>query len=483
MRLKEIFPELNLESSVGELKPEGINRDSRNVEKNDLFFVIEGRTFDVFSVVAAIEDKVIAFICEGKNKSKIGGIIFRKPVIFVKDINKEFFKAIDIFYRVKKNKFKFIGVTGTNGKTTTAHFIYQFLKKMEEPVSLIGTVNYYIGSKVYPARHTTPEYLSLMKMLSGIGHNKEGTVVMEVSSHGIDQGRIEGIDFQRCVFTNLTRDHLDYHKTMAKYFAAKRKLFFHNKQAVGIINIDDFYGRKLFNETATSVTYGVSHKADVMAVNIQMAKEAASFSLVYRGKAQEVKAPVLGLYNVYNILAAGAAILSLGWRFGDLCEFIPSLKSVKGRLQRVDSDIFVDYAHTPDALACVLSVLRQVGYKNIISVFGCGGDRDKGKRLLMGRIASLLSDFSVVTSDNPRGEQPYKICSQIIKGFRNKNYTVIVDRKDAIKKAVSMKRKYKDCCLLLAGKGHEDYQIIGDKKIEFSDLKVITEEVENQKQF
>ncbi|UCD15521.1 MAG: UDP-N-acetylmuramoyl-L-alanyl-D-glutamate--2,6-diaminopimelate ligase [Candidatus Omnitrophota bacterium] len=475
MKIKDIFPKLNLESKAGELEVKGISNDSRFIKRGDVFFVIEGKNFDIFSVLGGIEDKAAAFVCAGKNKQRITATVKRKPIILVRDIQQRFLKAVDIFYGVNKNNIKFIGVTGTNGKTTTTHFIYQFLKKADKEVSLIGTVNYLIAGNVYNSSHTTPDYLSLRKMLKRLDSKEPQFIVMEVSSHGIDQRRIEGVDFQSCLFTNLTRDHLDYHKTMTDYFNTKKKLFIDNKKSKAIINIDDPWGRRLLKEVRGAFVYAIERRADLAACNIRLTKEGTGFQLLYKGKSQVVKTSVLGVHNVSNILAATAAFLSLGFSFDKAVEFIPSLKGVKGRLEKAAADIFIDYAHTPDALEKALSVLRQVGYENIISVFGCGGDRDKGKRLLMGRVSSKFCRFSVITSDNPRTEDPSKICSQITAGFKNKNYMVVIDRKEAIKRAVSIKNKYKRCCVLIAGKGHEDCQIIGQSKIAFSDSETVKE--------
>ncbi|MBU1121737.1 MAG: UDP-N-acetylmuramoyl-L-alanyl-D-glutamate--2,6-diaminopimelate ligase, partial [Candidatus Omnitrophica bacterium] len=401
----------------------------------------------------------------------------RKPVIFVKNINKEFYKAVDNFYRLKNDKLRFVGVTGTNGKTTTSHFIGDFLRYSGKQASLIGTLTYKVGAKVYNSTHTTPEYLSLKKMIKHLDGRGDQFIVMEVSSHAIDQKRIEGIGFEVCVFTNLTRDHLDYHKTIKNYFDVKRLFFINNKRCMAVINVDDSYGRRLRKDVLGQISYGIDRRADLGAANIKLAKEFTVFDLIYKGKRQVVKTSFLGRHNVSNILAAAGAVLSLGISFEMIVGAIPFLKAVPGRLEKVANDIFVDYAHTPDAIEKVLIVLKQIGYGRIVLVFGCGGDRDKGKRVVMGRLASSFSTFSIITSDNPRGECPNKICSQIAGGFRNNNYQIIVDREEAIKKAISVKSKYKNCCVLIAGKGHEEYQIIGDKTIQFSDSEVVKSHV------
>jgi UDP-N-acetylmuramyl-tripeptide synthetase len=440
-----------------------------------MFFVRERANFDIFSVLKTIEGKACAFVADKKYKNKIDILNLDKPVILVADSKGEFFRVCDAFYDFDNNDFKFIGITGTKGKTTTSHLIYFLLNRLNQRACLIGTIKYLIGDKEYAATNTTPDYLSLRKIfqeakIAGINY-----VVIEVSSHAIEQNRINGIKFCRCIFTNLAREHLDYHKNMANYFRAKNNFFRQNKTALPIINIDDKYGRLILKQLKNVLSYGVKRKADFYAKNTILDDRKISFDLIHEEKKIPVVANIIGSYNISNIVSALATVSSLGFALDDAAKFMPDFTGVEGRLQKVAPEIFVDYAHTPDSLKKALSSVREIGFNRVICVFGCGGNRDKGKRRIMGSVASRFADFSFITSDNPRYEKPQFICSQIEKGFKDKNYEIVIDRQTAISKAIKLKSKYKNCCLVVAGKGHENYQIVADKKIIFKDSEIIRE--------
>ena len=486
MKIKDI---LNTKGELGQIKVKGISDDSRFLNKGDLFFIIERKNFDIFSVVQRIEPKVAAFVAREVDKSKLKKLIKNKPVIFVKSIKKEFIRAANSFYRFKKDELKIIGITGTNGKTTTAFLIHHLLKKARQRPSLIGTVKYLIGSKEVKADYTTPDFLTLRKTLRRIKDAKSDFVVMEVSSHALSQGRIKGIEFCRCVFTNLTRDHLDYHRTVENYFNTKKKLFLKSKNALSLINIDDPYGKKILNQLNRGISYGVKRKADFYAHNIKLNGSGSCFDLLYCNKSYPVETCLCGRHNILNILAALACVSSLGFPLERLVKSLSSFKSVEGRLEPVYEDLFIDYAHTPDALENTLATLKSLGYERIICIFGCGGDRDKGKRKAMGRIACKQADFTFITSDNPRSEKADNICRQIKVGFKSKNYSIVIDREAAIAQAIKLflvskaiKTKVKKkTCVLVAGKGHEDYQIIGNKKFPFKDSNAIKKAVQEIK--
>jgi UDP-N-acetylmuramoyl-L-alanyl-D-glutamate--2,6-diaminopimelate ligase len=473
MRLKHLFPNLNKE--LKEKKIRGISEDSRITGYGDLFFVKERKNFDIFSVLNKVEDKVVAFVSEEKNKEKLKRIISKKPIIFVKNIEEDFCRVVDRFYGFNKDDFKFIGVTGTNGKTTVTSLIYHLLKKIKKECALLGTVKYILGDEAVKANYTTPDYLTLRKIFKRIKDKGIKYVVMEVSSHAIDQQRIKGIDFLGCVFTNLSRDHLDYHKTMKSYFETKKKLFTLNPPIFSLINIDDYYGYKIFKEVKNAFSYGTKNNAHFKAKKIKCLKEKSQFLFIYKNDSYLVDTPLLGKYNILNVLASISILSLLGFPLKKLTEGVASFKGVEGRLEKVYPDIFIDYAHTPDALRNVLLTLREIGYKKIICVFGCGGERDQGKRKIMGKVASIYADFSFVTSDNPRNEDPLKICKEVERGFLKKNYSRIIDRKKAIKKAIKLKNKMESCCVIIAGKGHEEYQIIANKRIPFNDKKIVKE--------
>ncbi|MDD5194352.1 MAG: UDP-N-acetylmuramoyl-L-alanyl-D-glutamate--2,6-diaminopimelate ligase [Candidatus Omnitrophica bacterium] len=480
MTLKEIFPHLMLPAGVGGLKPKGICEDSRIIKDGDVFFALPRPNFDIFSVLKNIEPKVSAYIVPEIFKARYNVLRLKKPAIFVKDIQKEFNCAVDRFFKFNTRDFTFIGVTGTNGKTTTVALISHLLKKLGTRTALLGTVCYEIGSRKLCATHTTPDYLSLRKLFHIAKKEKARYVVMEVSSHALAQKRNKGIDFEICVFTNLSRDHLDYHKTMESYFSAKRKLFQCNPRALSLVNIDDAYGRRLLTSARHPISYGISKRADLRAKEVRLSIKGTKFELIFKGKVYPVFTPLLGKHNVSNILAALATLVSLGFPLKKVISFIPSFTGAEGRLQNQGRNIFVDYAHTPDALEKAFSALKSAGFEKIICVFGCGGNRDKGKRAMMGAVSDKYAHFTFITSDNPRQENPADICSQIEEGFKNSRYAVIIDRKKAIKRAIKLCAKtvlkgYNKCCVLVAGKGHEDCQILGDEKIPFKDSRVIKE--------
>jgi UDP-N-acetylmuramoyl-L-alanyl-D-glutamate--2,6-diaminopimelate ligase len=475
MKLKNILLRLPLERKLREFEISGISSDSRLAKNSDLFFIKERKNFDTFSILKNVDKKIKVFVAEDKVKNKIKPLLLKKPIIFVKDINPIFYMAADRFYGFSNNDFIFIGVTGTKGKTTTIYLIHHILKSFNQECALIGTIEYIVGSKTYATENTTPDYLALRKIFREAKRNRTKFIVMEVSSHGIKQQRIAGIKFAKCVFTNLKREHLDYHKTMRDYFNVKKSFFTVNKEAQAIINLDDPYGRKIRKEVKNVLTYAILSKADLRATDICLNKKGLSFILHYGGNTVKVKAPLLGRHNVYNILAAIAVLLSLKFSLTKIVKCISYFKSVEGRLEEIMPDIFVDYAHTPDSLKKAILALKDIGYKKVICVFGCGGNRDRGKRKIMGKVSADLADFSIITADNPRNEDVYSICAQIENGFKKKNYSVIIDRRQAIRKALMLKCDYKGCGVLVAGKGHEDYQVIGDKKFPFSDSSVIRE--------
>lgn len=476
MKLQELFPHIRLDTHSKEISVQGISRDSRDTGKGDVFFIIEGDTFDVYHILPEIEHKVCAFVGDIRRKEHIASLVRNKPVLYLDNVTQECKRSADLFYGKPPSQYTFIGLTGTNGKTTTAYLIHMLLKKVGLPASLLGTLSYSLNDENIPAPYTTPDYLCLRKLFSQIQSNSCHYVIMEVSSHGIDQSRVEGIPFSRCIFTNLSRDHLDYHKSMEHYYNTKKRLFINNPQACAFMNIDDLYGVRLFDELSTvKVPYSINSRAVWRAQKVHLTPGGTEFQLCYHGKKWKVKTSLLGFYNIYNLLAAISVVFSLRDSLDDILHFVPYLEAPRGRLEQVAKDIFVDYAHTPDALANTLRTLKDVGYKKILCVFGCGGERDKGKRKLMGACASGLASFSFITSDNPRSEDPLQICGQIKEGFTHDNFTQMIERRDAIHAALKMKGNDETCAVLIAGKGHERYQITGGRKIPFSDQKVIRE--------
>ena len=404
----------------------------------------------------------------------------RATIIRVKNPRFALSAAAAVFYGHPSLQLQTAGVTGTNGKTTTTFLLKHLLDVAERPCGLIGTVRYVVGPRELPAARTTPESDDVQRLLREMRDVNCRAAVMEASSHALHQGRLRDVEFDAAIFTNLTQDHLDYHETMEAYFAAKALLFSQmagqtRKKGTAVVNLDDRYGRRLIDDhtqRVTTVTYGQSSNAMFRAVDLRTDFHGTQYSLHAAGKSYLVRLPLFGPFNVYNSLAALAAMHALGH---DIRKSVVALKDapqVPGRLEVVPGPksfrVFVDYAHTPDALENVLRTLRSLEPARIVTVFGCGGDRDKAKRGPMGLAAEELSDWCIVTSDNPRSEEPEGICRQISAALRSRNHEVIVDRRAAIRRAVAMAGP--GDIVLVAGKGHESYQEFADRKVPFDDV-------------
>jgi UDP-N-acetylmuramyl-tripeptide synthetase len=388
----------------------------------------------------------------------------------VDDPRAAFRAVVERFYGHSSQKVRVLGVTGTNGKTTITYFLESIIKAGGKRSGVVGTVNCRVGGRVVPSKNTTPGFLDNQVFLAGLAADGVEYAVMEVSSHALAQKRVDLIDFRGAIFTNLTGDHLDFHKTMEEYFKAKAGLFSGlSTDAFAVVNTDDPYGQRLLAMTrARVITYGIDAPADVTAHIEEFTLAGTRFKVKFFGQEIEVRTHFIGRHNLYNILAACAAAIGEGFEPGVICQGIEALGCVPGRLERVecgkDFCVFIDYAHTDDGLKNVLTCLKAVPHNRLIVVFGCGGDRDRTKRPRMGKIACELADHAVVTSDNPRSEDPQAIMAQIIAGFTQKNYEVVPDREEAIARALSLARK--DDIVLLAGKGHETYQILKDRTID-----------------
>ena len=402
-------------------------------------------------------DKIDLFI-------KSPGVPYTDLVKKALELQIEVIDDIELGYRYKKNNEisgKIIAITGTNGKTTTTYLIEQILG--ESKVARIGTVEYKIGDEIIEAPNTTPESLDIIKMCKKSVDKGLQYLVMEVSSHGLTSGRVDMLEFDVAVFTNLTPEHLDYHKDMEDYFNAKKILFEKLKDSKnGVINIDDEYGRRIYKEFG-GMTYSLKEKADL------------DFELI-----KEINPSLLGKFNMYNLLAAIGVGKILNINLDTIKERAREIKGAPGRFEPVlagqEFKVVVDYAHTGDALENILQGVTDLKTNGkIITVFGCGGDRDRIKRPVMAEVSERYSDLVIITSDNPRTEDPNKIIDDIVKGFKNKNYIVEIDRKEAIKKAVL--KAEKDDIILIAGKGHETYQILGTTKIHFDDREIAIEAI------
>src|SRR6266700_5773812 len=466
MQLKTLAAAIPVHQVIGKLdRPvESIAYDSRRVQKNGLFVAMRGESRDGHEFIGqAIEKGASVIVAEREEKHS------RATCLVVENARNALADLSATFYGLPAQRLKLAAVTGTNGKTTITFLIKHICEKAGLRCGLIGTVRYEIGERVLPASRTTPESLDLQELLAQIVNAGCKAAAMEVSSHALAQDRTRGLEWNVAVFTNLTQDHLDFHGTMENYFDAKVKLFTglvnqkRKRKPVAIVNIDDRYGQRLLdkiNKRVAVVTYGMGTRADFRASNYRAEFGGTSYQLDAHGKSYLVRLPLIGRFNVTNSVAALAAANALGINLRNAVLSLAKAPQVPGRLELVPArrqfQVFVDYAHTPDALGNVLKTLRELQPERLIAVFGCGGDRDRQKRPLMAEMADHLADYSIITSDNPRKEDPDAIISEVEKGFRSNRYEKIVDRTQAIDRAVALARP-RDI-ILIAGKGHENYQ-------------------------
>lgn len=460
---------------IADLKVKGITCNSKAVKKNFIFVAIKGNRQDGCCFIKeAIANGASYVVVQGLSAIKIPA---RVNLISVKDSRKFLAEACAEFYDYPSQNLKVIGITGTNGKTTVAYLIEAIAKEAKYGCGVIGTISHRFKNKVIIAKNTTPGAQENQEYLSKMYGQGIKYCAMEVSSHALVQDRVAGINFAHAIFTNLTQDHLDYHKNLENYFQAKAKLFRGlSKSSVGIINQDDPSSRRLKKLTnAKIITYGIKNKSYVSARDIKFSIQGSRFTLVAPKIKTKIKTHLIGRHNIYNILAAIAWGISENIAFRDIKSAIEKFITVPGRLERISCkrgcSIFVDYAHTPDALLNVITSLRPLVSRKIIVIFGCGGERDKLKRPKMGKIVTQLADYAIITSDNPRSEPPLRIIKDICKGIRSNNYRVIPDRLKAIKAGLCLAQK--DDCLIIAGKGHENSQILRNKVLYFNDRKAV----------
>ncbi len=458
--------------------------DSRKVQRDDCFVALKGTTSDGHAYLqGAINQGVKVVVLQDDNALPDSFCMHVGVIkVVVPDTRKTLAMMSSNFYGHPSKKLKFIGVTGTNGKTTTSHLVKSILEAAGEKVGLVGTIEYKIGDRVIPATHTTPESLELNELFASMVEEKCTSVSMEISSHALDQSRVYGLDFNVAIFTNLTQDHLDYHGTMEKYFEAKKTLFMDLKPSgCAVINHDDRRGVQIRDAITTkAISYGITSAADVQVKNMKFSITGTALTLSNGHGEFTFTMPLIGKFNVYNVLAAYSAGIALGIPREQIITGINNLKNVRGRFERIVSPKgwtgIIDYAHTPDALENCLKTIHEIlptqNRGRIITVFGAGGDRDKAKRPLMGRIAGEYSDIVIVTTDNPRTENPEKIIDDIMHGvIRHASVLREIDRRTAIERAVNCAQR--GDVILVAGKGHEDYQVVGQEKIHFSDREVL----------
>ena len=483
MNLRDLLAGVELKQElapeVAALEARGLDYDSRRVEAGSLFFAFAGARADGRAfAAAALERGAIAVASELDAPPGFTGIWI--PVAHGRQA---LALAARNFYGKPDEQIRLTGITGTNGKTTTGFLIDSVLRAAGNTTALIGTIEYHLANRVLPAVNTTPESLDLVRLFAELRDLGGAYATMEASSHALELGRVYGLKFHTAVFTNLTRDHLDFHGTMEAYFAAKQKLF----EGAGapppnyaVLNRDDEYARKLKLHPKTEIYwYGMGVDSNLRARHIRSGFQGLKFD-VQQGRARfEIESPLIGRINVFNILAACGAGLSYGIAPETIARGIAAMRAVPGRFERVDEGqpfvVVVDYAHTDDALRNVISVARGLEPKRVITLFGCGGDRDRTKRPLMGQAAAEASDLVILTSDNPRSEDPLAIMNDALVGIRRKDVPHIVEPDRAAAIARAIKEANAGDIVILAGKGHENYQVLKDKTIPFDDREVARE--------
>lgn len=472
MKLSQILKGIKVLNEYSDIDVLDVTQDSRLVKEGSLFVCIKGAAFDGHSVAGEMLTKGACAVVVEKDMGLDNQVI-------VENTRGIFSYICANFFSNPAEKLKLIGLTGTNGKTTTTFLIKQILENVGKKVGLIGTVQNMIGDEAYPAKYTTPDPYELQKLFSQMLEAGCEYCVMEVSSQALAQGRVNGVRFAVGAFTNLTQDHLDYHKTWENYFNAKRLLF--ENCDIAVTNADDENGLKIIEGLNFDkvVTYAVNRNdATYVAKNVTFKSNGVEYELV-GDKIGRCSCPIPGRFSVYNSLCAASCALALGISFEQVLMAISKSKGVKGRIEVVPCDrdftIIIDYAHSPDGLENIISSLKEIAKGRVVTLFGCGGDRDKTKRPKMGKIAAELSDYCIVTSDNPRSENPSAIIQDILEGMKGVKtpYTVVENRKEAI--AYAIEHAKKDDIILLAGKGHETYQILPTGTIHFDEREAVAE--------
>lgn len=451
----------------------GICTDTRDIKEGNLFFLQKGKHFDSHDKYKELENHVSAFISEREIDTSL-------PYFLVNDVNEVIGPIAAKFHGFPTEAMVNIAITGTNGKTSIASIISHILQGHKKSVGLIGTNGVFINDKALLENlktPTTPPPLDLQKIAYELKLHQADYNTMEVTSHGLHFHRTKGINFKYRIFTNLTVDHLDFHRTMDEYFRAKSKLFTGaNHYEYCILNKDSSYFNAMSDKcNGQLISYGTQEDADFRASNINLNEKYTMFDVTYKNETVRMKSPLIGAFNISNLLAAIAMTKLEGVSFESIQSYIESFHGIDGRMERIvinEKVVVVDFAHTPDALANALQTLSDIKRKKLITVFGCGGDRDNSKRPVMGKIAEKYSDYVIVTSDNPRTEDPDKILDEIINGM-SRDVTRIPDRRKAIHAAIN--QAYSGDIILVAGKGHEKTQIVGTQEFIFDDIEVAKE--------
>ena len=449
-----------------------LKTDSRKVTKGDTFIAIRNVNRDGHDYIEqAIKNGATKIICEEGS--------YPVETIIVEDTRKYLDEYLYENYYPKIKDMNLIGVTGTNGKTTICFLVYQMLKKLGKNPAYIGTIGFYYKDTKKELNNTTPDTDLLYEMLLEAKEAGCDSVVMEVSSHALDKNRIYGLEFDCVAFTNLTQDHLDYHETMENYCAAKKKLFERTRnKKIAVINADDAYAKNFILEENENITIS-SENGEFTIKNMNFSHTNTEITFTYDEKEYTTSIKMVGRYNAYNFLTALALVHKLGFSVEDILNLTYELSAPNGRMEKIDyktNSIFIDYAHTPDAVINVLKSAEEYKIGKIITIIGCGGDRDRKKRPIMGRAAEEHSDYVIFTNDNPRTEDETQIMNDILAGLKKENHEVIYDRKKAIRKGVELLSE--NDILMILGKGHEDYQIIGTEKHHLSDQETVKDAIQ-----
>ncbi len=460
----------------------GVSYDSREVGPGYLFVCVEGFDRDGHDFAKQAVDNGATVLVVQRDLDIDNKNV---TIVKVKDSRKAMAAIGHVFYGFPSQRLKIIGVTGTNGKTTTTHLIKSILESAGHSVGLLGTIVIRIGDREIPALRTTPESLDLHRLFAEMIKSKVDYVVMEVSSHSLDLDRVGYVDFDYGIFTNLTRDHLDFHGNMKNYLEAKLRLF-KSTDRYNIINADDPSGdiiaERVKNLPTGMLTFGIENRADFHAEDISVDAQGVKYKLVWKENSLPIEVKIPGIISVYNSLAAAAVLIADGISPEYIQKGLQKVTGVRGRSETLDTglgfSVIIDYAHTPDGLDNILSTIKGYARGRVITMFGCGGNRDKEKRPMMGEIAGKLSDFVIVTSDNPRKEEPHKIIEDILPGVEKTgtSYICIVDRHKAIEYALGLAEV--DDIVVLAGKGHEIYQEFADYTLEFDERKIVMDILE-----
>lgn len=495
LTLKELLSDVCEVEYFPEIEIKGLTLDSRKVKPGFAFVALEGQLdHGLVYAEAALNRGAVVIICDSQFdqycQQILTSLMVRVVCVPVNNLQSKLGEIANKFFDKPSQEIFVTGVTGTDGKTSVSHFISQAMNQADKPAAVIGTLGNGVVDKLEESTHTTPDVISLHEMMADFKQRGINNVAMEVSSHGLDQERIVGIDFNVAVLTNLSRDHLDYHGDIASYKQAKKKLFSNETNQTLVLNADDEFGEELLTELSGKKTiwlYGLNEKKVknsqlyAYACEIENQHDGIRFLLESSHGTAAVSLKLIGEFNIYNVLACFCVLIESGVNFNHAIKRLEKLHTVAGRMELlVKSDkpsVVIDYAHTPEALRQALVNVRKHASGKVICVFGCGGDRDKGKRPLMAEAAEELSDLVIVTNDNPRNESPEKIIEDVQAGIKNELHLIIeTDRKKAIQQSVAMATV--GDLVLIAGKGHETYQIIGEKRLPFNDKEIALDALE-----